>query len=172
MKIFIIAIAVLSLFACTPIAPTATEQSQPSPASPGTENRPQDGPLASDYVPGSTPSASFKVFVSARELSGNGVKFTPVHLSDLSSSTGPFAYISRKYDKGTTIYTMDVFTNYHVAEYEATRAEALNLFLIQGEKPQAKENMALWCQAQGPQTQEEAQAGMNRVICFGFLDGE
>lgn len=67
---------------------------------------------------------------------------------------------------------MDVFTNYHVAEYEATRAEALNLFLIQGEKSQVKKNMALWCQAQGPQTQEEARAGLNKVICFGFLDVE
>jgi hypothetical protein len=116
MKIFIIAIAVWSLFACVPTAPTATELPQPSPASELVKNRPQDGTLTSEYIPGSTPSASFRVFVSVRELSGNGVNFTPLHLSDLSSLTGPFAYISRKYDKGTTIYTMDVFTNYHVAE--------------------------------------------------------
>jgi hypothetical protein len=172
MKIFIRAIALLSLFACTPIVPTATEQSQLSPASELVKNHPQDGTLTSEYVPGSSPSASFEAFVSARELSGNGVNFTPVHLSQLSFLSGPFAYISRKYDDGTTIYTMDVFTNYHVAEYEATRSEALNLFLIQGEKSQAKKNMALWCEAQGPQTEEEARAGMNRVICFGFLDVE
>jgi hypothetical protein len=172
MKIFIIAITLLSLFACMPIAPIATEQSQPSTASEEVENRPQEQTLTSEYVPGSSPSASFEAFVAARELSGNGVEFSPVHLSDLSSLTGPFAYISRKYDKETTIYTMDVFTNYHVAEYEAIGAEALNLFLIQGEKSRAKKNMALWCEAQGPQTEEEARAGMNRVICFGFLDVE
>ena len=129
-------------------------------------------PLTSEYVTGATSAASLEAFVSANELSGNGVKFTSISLSKLSSLIGPFAYISRKCDQGTTIYTMDVFTNYQVAEYEATQVEALSLFLIQGDETQAKKNMVLWCQDQGPQTREEVQAGINKVICFSFLEVE
>src|SRR5215207_5733876 len=156
MKTFIAATVTLSLFlaACTPAVLTGVETSQPS-------LRSQDGTFSSEYIPGSTPSASFEVFISAKELSGNGVRFSAVTLSELNSLSGPFAYISRKYDNGTTIYTMDVFTNYHVAEYEATQVETLNLFLIQGADHQAKKNMAQWCRAQGPQTKEEGLAGTN-----------
>jgi hypothetical protein len=185
-SIVAIAILVLSLVACAPAAPIPvvaiepvesvnkqfTGQSQ-LPSSPHDEEHlAQGGTLTSEYVPGSTPSASFEAFVSARELSHNGVEFTPVSLSELSSLPGPFAYISRKCDQNTTIYTMDVFTNHLVAEYEATQVEALNLFLVKGDKTLAEKNMALWCQAQGPQSQEEIQAGTNRVICFGFSEVE
>jgi hypothetical protein len=177
MKPFIVAIAVLSLFlaACGQVSPTLVTPTEPASPSEGTQfpsaNRLEKSPtqtesLTSEYIPGSTPSAIFESFVSARELSTNGVEFTSVSLSELSFSMGPFAYISRKHDENTTIYTMDIFTNPLVAEYEATRVEVLNLFLIHGDKAQAKKNMAQWCEAQGPQTQEEAQTGVNQVICF------
>jgi hypothetical protein len=185
MKPFIVAIATLSLFvvACGLVPPSLVKPSesinmpevkkyQPPSASQAHENLTQSEPFTSEYVPGATPSASFEVFVTASELSYDGVKFTSVGLSELSSLTGPFAYVSRKQDQNMTIYTMDVFKNHLVAEYEATRVEALNLFLVQGDKTQAKKNMALWCQAQGPQTREEAQAGANQVICFGFFEAE
>lgn len=178
MKPFIVAIVTLILFtaACMPAASPSGVMIDPAgqaqlPPAPRVEGRSaQEGTLTSEYVPGAIPSASFEAFVSAKELSGNGVEFTSVTLSELHSSTGTFAYLSRKHDQGTTIYTMDVFTNYYVAEYEATRVEALNLFRIQGEKAQAKKNMAEWCQAQGPQTLPEAGAERNKVICFGFLE--
>ena len=67
---------------------------------------------------------------------------------------------------------MDVFTNYQVAEYEATRVEVLSLFPIQGDQTQAKKKMVLWCQAQAPKLREEAQKGINKVICLEFLEVE
>lgn len=180
MKPFIVAIATLILFtfACAPASPASgvmiepVGQTQPSSAPNVEKHSAQNEAMTSEYVPGATASASFERFVSANELSGNGVEFTPVSLSEMRSSTGTFAYISRKHDQGTTIYTMDVFTNYHVAEFEATRVEALNLFRVESEKTQAKKNMTEWCQAQGPQTETEAQEETNKVICFGFLDAE
>ena len=166
MKLFIAAIAVISLFlaACGRVSPTPVKRTEP--ATHVEKSSTQTDALTSEYILGSTPSAIFESFVSARELSINGVEFTPAGLSELSSFMGPFAYISRKHDENTTIYTMDIFTNPLVAEYEATRVEALNLFLIQGDKAQAKKNMAQWCQAQGPQTEEEARVGVNKVVCF------
>lgn len=188
MKIIIVAIATLVLFlvACAPATPASVVTIEPVesvnrqlveqfqlPSTPHVkEQLTPSGILTSEYVPGSTPSALFGAFVSASELSDNNVEFTSVNLSELSSLTGPFAYISRKYDQNTAIYTMDVFTNHLVAEYEATQAEALDLFIIKGDKTQAKKNMARWCQVQGPQTREEAQTGINKVICFGFSEVE
>ena len=188
MKTFTIAIATLVLFltACAPVAPASfatiesvksvnrqtEEQSQLRATSPVEEHLVPDETLTSEYIPGSTPSASSEAFVSASELSDNDIEFTSVSLSELSSLTGQFAYISRKHDQSITIYTMDVFTNHLVAEYEATQVEALNLFTIRGDQTQAKKNMALWCQAQGPQIQEEAQKDMNKVICFEFFEVE